>query len=365
MKSSPRINVVISAHGFGHLTQTVAVLQALSHRYENMTLRIQCALERSIIAARLGQHDFEHERIPMDVGLVQPDPLNVDMSSSLEAYAIFHQHFDENIKTESLKLKNWGADIVFSNISYLALAAASSAAIPGIALASLTWDHIVKAYFDLNAPEVHAWYQQIQEAYRQSTLALLPEPALVGKSFEQVKHIAPVYIPGQRNSIIRDELGLKTDDNRALVLCTLGGIASAQIPAEAMLKQKDFHWIVDMDRTLPSADHMHTLAQLAHWPYRDVIASVDAVIGKPGYGTAVEVAAHDLPFVYTRRGHFPDEPIISEWLDRHTRSLEISNADWFAGNFTQPLETLWQRNKKPGLAFNGAEQAAEIISDIL
>jgi hypothetical protein len=245
------------------------------------------------------------------------------------------------------------------------LAAAASAAIPGIALASLTWDHIVKAYFDLDAPKVHDWYQQIQEAYRLSTLALLPEPALVGQIFEQVKHIAPVYIPGQRKSIIRDQLGLKTDDTRALVLCSLGGIASANIPTEAMLKQRDFHWIVDMDRTLPPADHMHTIAQLADWPYRDILASVDAVIGKPGYGTAVEVAAHDLAFVYTRRGHFPDEPIISEWLDRHTRSLEISNADWFAGNFTQPLETLREKPRKPGLAFNGAEQAAEIISDFL
>jgi hypothetical protein len=133
-------------------------LQALSHRYENMTLRIQCALERSIIAARLGKHDFEHERIPMDVGLVQPDPLNVDLPASLEAYAVFHEQFDQKIKAESQKLRNWGADIALSDISYLALAAAASAAIPGIALASLTWNHIVKAYFHLDAPKVHAWY---------------------------------------------------------------------------------------------------------------------------------------------------------------------------------------------------------------
>lgn len=363
--SSPRINVAISAHGYGHLTQTVAVLQALSHRYENMTLRIQCDLERSIIADRLGKHDFEHEKIPMDVGLVQPDPLNVDMSSSLAAYAVFHERFEEKVKTESLKLRTWGADIVLSDISYLALAAAASAATPGIALASLTWDHIVKAYFDLDSPKVHVWYQQIQEAYRLSTLALLPKPALAGQSFKQVKHIPPVYIPGQRNASIRNELGLRTGDTRPLVLCSLGGIGSAQIPAKAMLEQRDYHWIIHMDQALPAADHMHTIERLAHWPYRHIIASVDAVIGKPGYGTAVEVAAHDLPFVYTRRGHFPDEPVISQWLDRHTRSLEISNADWFAGNFTQPLRTLWGQNKKPELNFNGAEEAAEILSDFL
>ena len=363
--SSPRISVAISAHGYGHLTQTVAVLQALSQRYENITLRIQCDLERSIIADRLGALDFEHEKIPMDVGLVQPDPLHVDMPSSLEAYAIFHEQFDLKIETESLKLKNWGADLVLSDISYLALAAAASAAIPGIALASLSWDHIVEAYFDLDSPEVHVWYQQIQQAYGLSTLALLPEPALAGQSFRRVKRIPPVYIPGQRDSSIRHELGLSIDDTRPLVLCSLGGIGSAQIPAEAMLEQRDFHWIIHTDRALPAADHMHTIEQLAHWPYRDIIASVDAVIGKPGYGMAVEAAAHDLPFVYTRRGHFPDEPVISQWLNRHTRSLEISNADWLAGNFTQPLITLWGENKKAQLSFNGAEEAAETLSDFL
>ncbi len=363
--SSPRINVAISAHGYGHLTQTVAVLQALAHHHENMVLRIQSDLDRAIIADRLGNLDFDHEKIQMDVGLVQPDPLHVDLMSSLEAYAVFHDRFEEKVKEEALKLRDWGADIVLSDISYLALAAAAHADIPGIALASLSWDHIVKAYFDMESTQVLVWYQHIKEAYEQSTLALLPEPALTGDNFKRVQPIAPVYIPGQKNSSIRKELDIDHDDTRPLVLCSLGGIGSEQIPVEAMQKQSDFHWLIHVDRVLPTMDHLHTIERLSHWPYRHIIASVDGVIGKPGYGMAIEVAAHDLPFVYTRRGHFPDEPVISQWLDQHARALEISKGEWLTGNFTKPLASLWAQPKKPKQPLNGAEQAASALCEFL
>ncbi len=363
--SAPRIHVAVSAHGYGHLTQTVAVLQALAHRYPDMVLCIQCDLERVIIAERLGTIDFEHDKMPIDVGLVQPDPLHVDIASSVKAYADFHDRFEEKIKIEALKLSHWGADLVLSDISYLALAAAAQANIPGIALASLSWDHIVKAYFDLHAPRVTNWYQQIKHAYGQSTLALLPEPALPGLSFNKIQHIDPIYIPGHRQSVIRRDLGFADDDDRPLVLCSLGGIGSVQIPVEAMLRQRDFHWLVHVDRELPAADNVHNIEQLAHWSYRNIIASVDAAIGKPGYGMAVEVAAHDLPFVYTCRGHFPDEPVISDWLIKNTRSQEISNADWLAGKFTEPLSNLWEQTSYTALKFNGAEQAATSLGKFL
>ncbi len=363
--SAPRISIAISAHGFGHLTQTAAVLQALANRYPNMALRIQCHLEHGLITERLGWQDFEHEKIAMDVGLVQHDPLTVDLSSSLEAYTAFHDNFDEKIEREGQKLKSWGADMVLSDISYLALAAADYAGIPGIALASLSWDHIVEAYFDLDSHVVSSFYQQIKQAYGLSTLALLPEPALDGGSFKHVRPIPPVFIPGEKKVNIRNELGLDQDDKRPLVLCSLGGVASSQIPLESMQQQEDFHWLIHVNRALPEADNLHTIKQMAHWPYKHIIASVDAVVGKPGYGMAVEVVVHDLPFVYTRRGHFPDELVISAWLDRHARSVEITNAEWLAGKFTRPLTELWASHKKPHLTCNGAEVAARIMSEFL
>lgn len=362
--SVPRINVAISAHGYGHLTQAAAVLQALSQRLKKMELRIQCELEKDIIAQRLGFDDFEHEPVVMDIGLIQPDPLHVDITASYRAYAAFHDGFHERVEQHALSLKNWGADLVLSDISYLALAAAERAEIDGIGLASLSWDHIVRAYFDINDESVQQWYRQTCKAYASATLALLPEPALPNDCFKQVQPIPPVFIAGAKDKTIRKALGIKANDTRPLVFCSLGGITSTKIPIDAMLAQRDFHWLVNQGYAA-QGDHMHGLESLAHWPYRNIIASVDAVISKPGYGMAVEVAAHGLPFIYTCRGHFPDEPVIAAWLKQRTRCMEISNEAWFAGEFSAPLMILLATAKRPSLNCNGAEVAATILQGYL
>ena len=82
-------------------------------------------------------------------------------------------------------------------------------------------------------------------------------------------------------------------------------------------------------------------------------------------GTAVEVAAHGLPLVFTRRGHFPDEPIIVEWLQSHARVMEISNKTWLEGKFGESLCNLFDKPQPPLPICNGAIEAARILEKYL
>ena len=146
----PRINFAISAHGFGHLTQAIAVATALLQINPEIRLRFQCNLPRKAITDRLGNHDFEHDQRSFDIGLIQPNPLHCDLEQTAIAYAELHTDFKDKVNTEGRNLTDWGTDILVADIPYLSIAAAAEAGIESIAIASLSWDRVLASYYDLN-----------------------------------------------------------------------------------------------------------------------------------------------------------------------------------------------------------------------
>lgn len=360
----PRIHLTISSHGYGHLSQSAALVKELIKQMPDSVFRIQCNLPKKVIAEQLGNDDFEHDKCSMDVGLIQKDPITPDLNATCHAYAALHENFGERVAKESKKIKDWCPDLVISDIPYLPLAAAGRAGIPGIALASLTWDYIIDAYFDINEAAPGKWYADACAAYGEAVLALLPTPAMKGDCFLNKRHIPPIAALGKRCSTLRSVLGINKNDERPLIFCSLGGIAGAELPLSVMSRESDFHWLINSTCTLVS-ENIHNLHNCTNWQYRDVIASVDGIISKPGYGMSIEAAAHGLPFVFFRRGHFPDEPFIIDWLHRHTRTKEISSDEWSAGAFVQPLSELFSSPAPKAPLCNGAEVAVLAIKNIL
>lgn len=360
----PRIHLTISSHGYGHLTQSIALARELIKQTPDTMFRIQCNHSKQIIAERLGTNDFEHEMCSMDIGLIQTDPITPDLHASYQAYDALHENFSERVHSEAKNISHWHPDIVISDIPYLPLAAAAKAGVPCISLASLSWDSIIEAYFDLNDSAPKKWHEEAQAAYGETTLALLPTPAMEGSCFPNKKYIPPIAILGQRQSAFRSVLNIQDMDDRPVIFCSLGGIPGAKLPISLMKKETCFHWLINGPE-FPASENIHHLSGCKNWHYRDVIASVDGLIGKPGYGMAVEVAAHGLPFVFFRRGHFPDEPVIVDWLHQQTRAKEITGEDWAAGAFVEPLTRLFDSPApKPPLC-NGAEVGALEIDKLL
>ncbi|MCW8929941.1 MAG: hypothetical protein OQL19_06870 [Gammaproteobacteria bacterium] len=360
----PRIHLTISSHGYGHLTQAIALARELKNNNSDINFRIQCNLPKKIIADRLGTDDFEHDECSMDIGLIQTDPITPDLNATYKGYDALHENYCERVACESKNLKNWHPDLVISDIPYLPLAAAGDAGIPGVALASLTWDCIIKAYFNLTQKAPAKWYADAQASYRESTLALLPMPAMNGDCFLNKKHIPPIISLGKKQNTLRSLLNIKDDDCRPIILCSLGGIPGAKLPISIMINENNFHWLINAS-DFPNSENIHNLSSCSHWHYKDVIASVDGVIGKPGYGMAVEAVAHGLPFVFFRRGHFPDEPFIIDWLHKNTRVKEISSKAWSEGAFVDPLKKLMNLPPQDAPVCNGAELGALAIEELL
>ena len=57
--------------------------------------------------------------------------------------------------------------------------------------------------------------------------------------------------------------------------------------------------------------------------FGDMLASCDAVLTKPGYGTFVEAACAGVPVLYVARKDWPEEPYLVNWLKRNGSCAEV------------------------------------------
>ena len=82
----------------------------------------------------------------------------------------------------------------------------------------------------------------------------------------------------------------------------------------------------------------------AGWRYEDLVAAVDVVATKPGYGIIAECAAHQTAILYTSRGHFVEYEVLVREMPRYVRSQFIPQEALFAGEWrTVPREACCRR----------------------
>lgn len=96
--------------------------------------------------------------------------------------------------------------------------------------------------------------------------------------------------------------------------------------------------------------------------YEDLVAAVDVVMTKPGYGIIAECVANGTALVYTSRGRFVEYDVLVREMPRWLRCAFISNEDLLAGAWQRVLdETLAQPAPPEAIGVDGAERAAEMI----
>ena len=98
--------------------------------------------------------------------------------------------------------------------------------------------------------------------------------------------------------------------------------------------------------------------------YEDLVAAVDVVVTKPGYGIISECIAAGRPMLYTSRGHFREYDVLVRAMPRYLRCKYIDQQSLLAGTWTQALDELLKQPAAPEtLAMDGADvAAAELVS---
>ena len=99
----------------------------------------------------------------------------------------------------------------------------------------------------------------------------------------------------------------------------------------------------------------------AGWRYEDLVAAVDVVATKPGYGIIAECAANETAMLYTSRGHFVEYEVLVREMPAFIRSRFIPQDALFAGNWRPYLDALLAQAAPAPTDVSGATVAAETI----
>ena len=286
--------------------------------------------------------------------------LDVDRARSAADYAAFHAAWDTQVAATAQLLADVDADLLLANVPYLPLAAAARIGLPSAALCSLNWAGIYRSYFGAR-PEAPAILAAMTSAYNSAEMFLCPAPSMPMPELRHVRPIGPLARLGRvRQAELRAQLGVV--EGQRLVLVTPGGIP-LRLPMERWPRQADIHWIVPADWNIQRQD-VHGFEALG-WSFTDVLASVDAVLGKLGYGLVAECACNGVPLLCVPRPDWPEEPFLAAWLRTHGRCAPVARATVLNGDLYEPLATICAQPAPPPPLPSGARQAAAWLAERL
>ena len=356
---APHVLIAVSAHGFGHIGQTAPVLQALKARLPQLRVTVRSAAPNFKLIERFGA-DIEQQTVNLDIGMLQHNALEVMLDETATVYKTFHGTWSERVAAEAKVLSALHPDLILANIPYLSLAAAAQSKIPSIALCSLNWADIYRYYYQDLHSEANKILNHMLAAYNSAVRFLQPEPSMLMPGILNGQSIGPIAQLGRsRRAEIMHLTGAAT--NKRLVLISLGGM-DVRLPIENWRDLGDLHLIVPA--TWNAQHPCATAFEDLKIPFPDVMASCDALITKPGYGSFVEAACLGIPVLYLERPNWPEAPYLVGWLERQGRCMPLQSPQIKKGDILQILEALWSQSPKV-VTPSGVDEAAAYLASLL
>ncbi|CAA7617535.1 conserved hypothetical protein [Candidatus Terasakiella magnetica] len=347
--------LALSPHGFGHAAMTSPVVNELRKRWPGLQLSIQTAVPHGFLASRYGD-DFTHIPEIPDFGLKMLSSIAVDLDASALGYRELHAHWEELVEREAERLRNAKADLVLANVPYVTLAAAALAGIPAIALSSLEWADIYLHYLG-NRPEAPRIAAEMRAAYNSALGFIRVTPAMEMPSLEKVVEVGTIAHTGRRiPDVLRMRLGLGPAQKTGLI--AFGGI-DPPLDLGLWPRLQGWTWLTPM--VFPADRKDMRLWSEAVLSFSDVLASVDVVITKPGYGTFTEAALNSVPVLYLPRSDWPESPHLDRWLECHTKALAIDQTKDMGDGLEAQLQKLFSLPNQAIATASGNAEAADAI----
>lgn len=342
-----RLLVDITAHGWGHLSQTSPIMTALRDYYPGLELIVRSGLPSALVAQRL-PGVVKHLQSETEFGLVMESPFLVAKAATLQRYQSIHAGLECSIDDVASLIEAERCDAVFTNIGYIAIAAAQRASVPSIACSSLNWSDVFSAYCGALS-DAAPIIESMDAAYRQASLFIRLVPGLPMDKLATHSITRPIAKVGDYNRAqLIEALGLKSD--QATILCSFGGMLPAEPPP--FVYKRDGLVVIG-----PRAWSEYGVIPVDDLPvaYADVLASVDAVVTKPGYGIVSELGCTATPAIMVSRGEWPEEPYLLDWLSRHGKHVSVKDINVVSAAFIKDW-LIESANKSTAVAQPGGEQ---------
>ncbi|XP_028781315.1 L-arabinokinase [Neltuma alba] len=349
----------VTGHGFGHATRVVEVVRHLisvGHYVHVVTGAPEFVFHSEIQSPRL----LIRKEL-LDCGCVQADALAVDRLASLEKYSeTAVKPRDSILAKEAEWLKSIKADLVVSDVVPVACRAAADAGIRSVCVANFSWDFIYAEYVMAAGLHHRSIIWQIAEDYSHCEFLIRLPGYCPMPAFSDVIDV-PLVVRRMHKSPeeVRKELGIA--GNVKLVILNFGGQPSGCRLKEEFLPSG---WLCLVCGAFDSQDLPQNFKRLERDAYTpDIIAAVDCMIGKIGYGTVSEALAYNCPFIFVRRDYFNEEPFLRHMLEYYQGGVEMIRRDLLTGNWKPYLEHAMRLKPRYEGGVNGGEVAAHILQE--
>ncbi|TAN58259.1 MAG: hypothetical protein EPN26_01735 [Rhodospirillales bacterium] len=353
-----RLLVALSPHGFGHAAMTLPIINKIKEMVPGVDLTLYSSLPRSLLASRLS-YGFEYIDGIDDFGLVMTSATRIDLDATARAYNLRHLDWQNRLEAEVARLEKARPDLILANVPYLTLAAAKALGIPAIALSSLNWYDLYRAYLG-DRPEADQVLERILVSHGGASKFLKFAPCLPMEALARVTELVPLG-PSARLGL-KDPKGLRSKlevpASERLGVIAYGGVAQ-RLPVEDWPVMAGWTWLVPADWGVKRADFRPF--EGAGMSFPDLLASSDLVITKPGYGTYTEAACNGVAVLAQERPDWPESAPFDLWMKEHARYLSLPEGRIRKGRIQDEVEHLATCNAPECPHPTGIVEAAIII----
>ncbi|MBU0677354.1 MAG: hypothetical protein KJ626_04485 [Verrucomicrobia bacterium] len=323
----------VTAHGYGHGVRSADILRTFCAEYPNVPVTVVTDLPADFLRSRLKNVPVRLREGSFDVGMVQLDSVRVDVPATLEKVRELHGRRETLIaqEVEFLQLQDIG--LVVCDIPAIPLAAAKRAGVPCIAVGNFSWDWIYEEFVETDGK----WREQVEllkHDYASADLLLkLPFSAEMS-AFARSEPVPMLSSPGcaKREEIARL---YAADVDRRWVLISFTSLewSADAIKNVCAIEACEFFSVLPLAWP-ESRIHAVDRRQISFF---DLMASVDVLVSKPGYGLISECIANGKPLIYVDRTNFREYAVLERAVRKYLRQCHISASDLYAGRLEASL----------------------------
>ena len=226
--------------------------------------------------------------------------------------------------------------VVVADVPAIPLAAAQQIVLPNIATSNFGWDWIYGEFAE-HDERWQFFVDKFQRVYAQTDLLLRQPFAEPMRSFPHQIDLPLLARPGtNRRTLIAESCGADPAKKWVLLSFTTLNLGKTALEELARLEGCELFSVEPLEWP-GSSVHCISRSTIC---FADIMASVDVIVTKPGFGIVSECIANDKPIIYSDRTNFREYPVLVECIEKYCRYAFIPNAELYAGKLGRALKEI-------------------------
>ncbi|NLT68546.1 MAG: hypothetical protein GXX84_18260 [Acidobacteria bacterium] len=338
MTAETSIAYYISSHGYGHGVRSCSIIRAINEIFPEIEVHIVTTLPESFLTSHIGSARNSVRAASFDVGMVQLDSIRVDVDATLSRIEQIYSRRTELVSGESAFLKDRGIRLVVADIPGIPIEAAAALGMPRLAVGNFGWDWIYSEF----VPRDVRWKSIVDafaEQYCETDLLLRLPFCEEMSAFPLIEDIPLVASAGRPcRSKIAELTGSDPERKWFLISFTTLDWKDDALDAVERLRDNEFFTVLPLKW---KRNNIHVLDR-EDVAFPDIVASVDAVISKPGFGIVSDCIVNNKPLIYADRTDFMEYPILEESIRTYLKHLHIPSESLYSGDIGETLSRIWE-----------------------